>query len=207
MQYNEDFIAFVTKEVLKRLGDGKKAPDISPRAGSTREVIIGVGPAFLLGAAATINGLSHDLVLAEIIAGIEEEGMSARVVKVFKSSDVAVIGKEAAVLSGSGIGIGLQSKGTAIIHQKDLQILSNIELFPQAPLLTMEHYRQIGKNAAKYAKGDSVTPIATQNDPMIRASYQVKAALMHIKETELCDRNKAVEFLAYGGGDYAVSTE
>ncbi|WP_324061047.1 glycerol dehydratase reactivase beta/small subunit family protein, partial [Klebsiella quasipneumoniae] len=27
----------------------------------------------------------------------------------------------------------------------------NLELFPQAPLLTLETYRQIGKNAARYA--------------------------------------------------------
>ena len=154
------------------------------------EVVIAVGPAFGTGAAATINGLPHNQVLSEIKAGIEEEGMDIRILQVFKSSDVAVIGKEAADLSGSGIGIGIQSKGTAIIHQTDLQVLSNIELFPQAPLLTLAHYRQIGKNAAKYAKGDNVTPIATQNDPMIRAAYQVKAAIMHIKETEKADRSK-----------------
>jgi len=155
-----------------------------------KEIIIAVGPAYNTGGAKTINNLPHPTVLSEIRAGIEEEGMDSRTIQVFKSSDVAVIGKEAADLSGSGIGIGIQSKGTAIIHQQDLQILSNIELFPQAPLLTLTIYRQIGKNAAKYAKGENVTPIATQNDPMIRAAYQVKAALMHIKETEKADRNK-----------------
>ena len=116
--------------------------------------------------------------------------MVSRVVKVFKSSDVAFIGLEAAKLSGSGIGIGLHSKGTAIIHQKDLYPLNNLELFPQAPLITLETYRIIGKNAAKYAKGEKVSPIEGKNDPMVRASYQVKAALMHIKETEQVDRHK-----------------
>ena len=33
--------------------------------------------------------------------------------------------------------------------------LSNLELFPQAPLLTLDTYRQIGKNAARYAKRES----------------------------------------------------
>jgi len=164
--------------------------ETAARSHNSSEVIIGVGPAFGSGKAKTIVGLPHNLVLSEIRAGIEEESMYTRVVQVFKSSDVAIIGKEAADLSGSGIGIGIQSKGTAIIHHTDLQILSNIELFPQAPLLTLAHYRQIGKNAARYAKGESVTPIATQNDPMIRAAYQVKAALMHMKETEKVDRNK-----------------
>ena len=44
-----------------------------------------------------------------------------------------------------GIGIGIQSKGTTVIHQRDLLPLSNLELFSQAPLLTLETYRQIGK--------------------------------------------------------------
>ena len=116
--------------------------------------------------------------------------MIPRVVKVFKSSDVAFIGIEAAKLSGSGIGIGLQSKGTALIHQRDLYPLSNLELFPQAPLLNLETYRAIGKNAARYAKGEKVTPIEGRNDPMTRPKYQVKAAVMHIKETELVNRKQ-----------------
>ena len=69
-----------------------------------------------------------------------------------------------------------------------------MELFPQAPLLTLELYRIIGKNAAKYAKGERVIPIATQNDPMVRPKYQVKAALMHTVETELVrDRAEPIE--------------
>ena len=189
LTHDEALIAQITKKVLEHL-HSNQGTITSTKSQNPKEVIIGVGPAYGTGSAKTINDLPHNSVLSEIMAGIEEEGMAMRVVQVFKSSDVAVIGKEAADLSGSGIGIGIQSKGTAIIHQRDLQILSNIELFPQAPLLTLAHYRQIGKNAAKYAKGESVTPIATQNDPMIRARYQVKAALMHIKETEKADRSK-----------------
>ncbi len=62
------------------------------------------------------------------------------------------IAHDAAELSGSGIGIGIQSKGTTVIHQKDLPPLSNVELFSQAPLIDLPTYRAIGKNAAKYAK-------------------------------------------------------
>jgi hypothetical protein len=91
---------------------------------------------------------------------------------------------ESAKLAGSGIGIGIQSKGTTVISQKDLYPLSNLELFPQAPLMTPETYRHIGKNAAKYVKGETVTPVPSVNDPMVRPKYQVKAAIMHIAETE-----------------------
>ena len=127
-----------------------------------------------------------------ICAGIEEEGMTSRVVKVLDTSDVGFMGLEAAKLSGSGIGIGLQSKGTTVIHQKDLYPLSNLELFPQAPLMDLDTYRKIGRNAAKYVKGEKVTPIECTNDPMVRAKYQVKAALLHIIETEQLDPAKGM---------------
>lgn len=160
---------------------------IARKGNNPKEVVIGVGPAFLSEIHHTINGIDLKDVLKTIKAGVEEEGMVPRVVKVLKTSDVCFMALEAAKLSGSGIGIGVQSKGTAVIHQKDLYPLSNLELFPQAPLMTLDTYRAIGKNAARYAKGERVTPIEGKNDPMIRAKYQVKAALMHIKETELVD--------------------
>ena len=49
--------------------------------------------------------------------------------------------------------------------------------------MDLETYRKIGQNAAKYVKGEKVTPVECTNDPMVRAKYQVKAALMHIVET------------------------
>ena len=113
--------------------------------------------------------------------------MVPRVVKILDTSDVCFMALEAAKTSGSGIGIGIQSKGTTVIHQKDLYPLSNLELFPQAPLMDLETYRKIGKNAAKYVKGEQVVPIPCTNDPMSRPKYQVKAALMHIAETEQLD--------------------
>ena len=93
----------------------------------------------------------------------------------------------AAQLSGSEISIGLQSKGTALIHQRDLAPLENLELFPQAPLLDAEAYRLIGKNAARYAKGETPTPVPTKNDQMARPKFQAKAAVMHIKEVKELD--------------------
>lgn len=116
------------------------------------EVVIGLAPAFGEYQHQTICGLSHSDVLREVAAGIEEEGMKVRFVRVLETSDVAFVALRAAKLSGSGIGVGLQSKGTAVIHQKDLFPLTNLELFPQAPVLTLELYRKTGKDAARYAK-------------------------------------------------------
>ncbi|EEQ12254.1 Adenosylcobalamin-dependent diol dehydratase beta subunit [Yersinia mollaretii ATCC 43969] len=155
------------------------------RPGSNQdEVIIAVGPAFGLSQTANIVGIPHKNILRELIAGIEEEGIKARVIRCFKSSDVAFVAVEGNRLSGSGISIGIQSKGTIVIHQQGLPPLSNLELFPQAPLLTLDTYRLIGKNAARYAKRESPQPVPTLNDQMARPKYQAKSAILHIKETK-----------------------
>ena len=148
------------------------------------EVVIGISPTFNDEVSETLSGLNHKDVIREIVAGIEEEGLKTRVIRVYDTADVCFIGKEAASTSGSGIGIGLQSKGTAVIHQKDLYPLSNLELFPQAPLIDLKTYRNIGKNAARYAKLDNPIPIRVKSDCMSRPKFQVKAALFHIKDTE-----------------------
>ena len=41
-------------------------------------------------------------------------------------------------------------------------------------------------------KGEKVTPIECTNDTMVRAKFQVKAALMHIIETEQLDPDKKI---------------
>ncbi len=162
------------------------------KPGSSRdEVVIAVGPAFGLSQTANIVGTPHQEILRELRAGIEEEGLKARVIRCFKSSDVAFIAVEGDRLSGSGICVGVQSKGTTVIHQNGLPPLSNLELFPQAPLITLETYRQIGKNAAKYAKGESPQPVPTLNDQMARPKYQAKSAVLHIKETKYVVPGKA----------------
>ena len=214
MQISEDLIRQITNAVVSQMsqnGQGasssgtNKAPSMAGRSRITeektsykdyprarkgtdpKEVVIGVGAAFQKEITKTIGGIPLDDVLRNVKAGIEEEGMIPRVVKILDTSDVCFMALEAAKLSGSGIGVGIQSKGTTVIHQRDLYPLSNLELFPQAPLMTLETYRQIGQNAAKYVKGEQVVPVPCTNDPMSRPRYQVKAALMHIAETEQLD--------------------
>ena len=165
------------------------------RGTNPREVVIALAPAFGGKQTQTIIGLPHDQVLKEICAGIEEEGLSHRIIRSFKTADVGFIAHEAAKLSGSGIGIGIQSRGTTVIHQKDLPPLSNLELFSQSPLIDLETFRAIGKNAAKYAKGESPSPVPVRNDQMARPKYQAIAALLHIKETQLLDPQKKTQEL------------
>ena len=99
-------------------GDGFLTEIGEARQGTQQdEVIIAVGPAFGLSQTVNIVGLPHKNILREVIAGIEEEGIKARVIRCFKSSDVAFVAVEGNRLSGSGISIGIQSKGTTVIHQ------------------------------------------------------------------------------------------
>lgn len=174
----------VSDMILREIGEAK--PGTSPN-----EVVIALAPAF--GdklKKRTITGIPHAAVLREIMAGIEEEGLKPRVIKVYHTSDLAFIGKRGAELSGSGIAVAIQSRGTTLIHQKDLLPLQNLELFPQAPVITLEMYRQIGRNAARYAKGDSPSPVPQVNDQMARPKYQAIAAVFHIRETQFVDPNK-----------------
>jgi propanediol dehydratase large subunit len=153
------------------------------RGTSRQEVVIAVGPAYGDGLRETINGLRHEEVLAAVVAGIREGGAEPRLVRVRRSSDVAFIAHDGARLSGSGVGVGLQSKGTAVIHRSDLQPLDNLELFGMAPLLTLDSYRAIGRNAAGYAVGQPVGPVPTELDNFARAKLIVATTLMHARET------------------------
>lgn len=148
------------------------------------EVVVAVGPAFGDGLCATINGLPHADVLAAICSGIREEGAEPRLVRVRRSSDVAFIGHDGALLSGSGVAVGVQSKGTALIHRADLQPLDNLELFGMSPLYSLDSYRAIGRNAAGYALGRPVGPVPTLMDNYARAKLIVKTTLLHARETE-----------------------
>ena len=147
------------------------------------EVVIAVGPAFGDGLRSTINGLSHRDVLEAVAEGVRAEGAEPRIVRVRRVSDVAFIGHDGARLSGSRVAVGLQSKGTAIIHRADLEPLDNLELFGMSPLYTLDSYRAIGRNAAGYALGRPVGPVPTEMDNFARAKLIVKTTLLHARET------------------------
>ncbi len=165
--------------------DGRlRQEEVGPAGvGTAQDIVIGVGPAFGSALHRTLSGLSHADVLRELMAGVEEEGLRPRVVKMRHTSDCAVIGHQAAQLSGSGVAIGIQSKGTTIIHRRDLAPLNNLELFPQAPNLSLESYRAIGRNAARYAKGIPASPVPVAIDNMMRLRLIVHTTLMHLRET------------------------
>ena len=208
MKLTEEMLRQIITEVVGQMAGGAAAP--APAAVDTdkplnfiekgpaqeganpKEVVIAVPPGFGTTPTKTIIDIPHSVVLAEVAAGIEEEGLTARFVRNYQTADVAFLAHSAAKLSGSGVGIGILSRGTSVIHQKDLAPLQNLELFPQAPLVEAETFRAIGKNAAKYAKGENPNPVPVKNDPMARPRYQGLAALLHNKEVQFLDPQKKI---------------
>ncbi|MDA8324080.1 MAG: propanediol/glycerol family dehydratase large subunit [Actinomycetota bacterium] len=148
-----------------------------------REVVIGVSPAVGRDVWRCLSGLTVPQVLAELLAGLEEEGCTGRVVRFGDTVDLGRIGLAAARLAGSGIGIGLQGKGTALIHRRDLAPLANLELYSVAPTVTPELYRLLGANAARHAKGATPDPARNPySDEAIEARYHTTViALMALE--------------------------
>ncbi len=159
------------------------------------EVVIGLGPAFADGLDRTLCGLRHGDVLAALAEGIAAQGLTARFVRIHDTADCGLIGWQAARLSGSGIGVGLQSKGTTVITRKGLAPLNNLELFSQAPLLSREAYVQIGANAASHALGKPPLPVPVRVDNMSRLRLIVHAMLMHKREIAAVDEGRAAQDL------------
>ncbi|CAB4868065.1 unannotated protein [freshwater metagenome] len=153
-----------------------------------RDVVIGVSPATARAIWRTLCGLTVDEALDELLAGLEEEGCTGRIVRFNDTIDLGLIGLKAARLAGSGIGIGLQAKGTALIHRRDLTPLANLELYSVAPSLTRGAYRQMGINAGRHAKGSTPEPGRNPySDEAIEARYHTTVVALVAIERECCD--------------------
>ena len=132
-----------------------------------------------------------------IVSGIEEKGGSARIVRMHHTADTSFLGLSAARLSGSGIGIGLQAKGTAVIHHKERLPHNNLELFSNAPITTIDHYLGLGRNAAVYAAGDMPEPVVVHTDgEALGARFHARVALIYAIETGLTSDGAAPEEIA-----------
>ena len=170
-------------------GDSLKATGPAAPGSDPREVVMGLSPGVGRSVWRTLSGLPVIEVLRELLAGLEEEGCRARVVRVNGTLDLGMVGLTAARLSGSGIGIGLQGKGTALIHRRDLPPLANLELYSMAPVITPTLYRLLGTNAGRHAKG--ATPVPARNpytDEAIEARYHTSVIALVALERACVDR-------------------
>ena len=161
---------------------GNAAPGLT-----TGEVVIGLSPAFGTRLFKTLAGEGVSDMLRAVVDGVREAGGTARVVRMHHTADTSFLGLSAARMSGSGVGIGLQAKGTAVIHKADRLPHHNLELFSNAPITTLDHYRRLGANAAAYARGEDPEPVVvpTRGEAM-GARYHAEVALIYAIETGLC---------------------
>jgi propanediol dehydratase large subunit len=158
------------------------------------EVVVGLSAAFGRAIWVALNGMSVAEVLRQLLAGIEEEGLASRLVRVQRSIDLGSIGWTAARLSGSGVSVGLQAKGTALIHRADLPPLANLELFSIAPRITAELYRGLGRNAARYAKGLAPEPLLLpESSEPLGPRYHARVVRLVAIERELAAEQDPVE--------------
>ncbi len=161
-----------------------------------REVVIGLSPAYGSQLFRTLADHSLSDVLRELLAGIAAGGGRARVVRFHHTADTSFLGLSAASLSGSGVGIGIQAKGTAVIHHADRLPHNNLELFSNAPITSLAHYRALGENAAVYARGDLPDPVVVPTrGEALGARFHARVALIYAIETGLTVDGAAPEEL------------
>ena len=184
--------AFVGSELI---AIGAASASMDPR-----DVVIGVSPATGIAIGRTLCGLTTVEAIDELLAGLEEEGCVGRIVRVNDTIDLGLIGLIAAKLSGSGIGIGLQAKGTALIHRRDLTPLANLELYSVAPTLDRAAYRQLGINAGRHAKGSTPEPQRNPySDEAIEARYHTTVVSLVAIERQHCRPGAAPELMELRG--------
>jgi propanediol dehydratase large subunit len=165
-----------------------------------RDVVIGLSPAVGRDVWCCLSGMTVTAVLAELLAGLEEEGCTGRLVRFNDTVDLGRIGLAAARLAGSGVGIGLQGKGTALIHRRDLAPLANLELYSVAPSVTPELYRLLGANAARHARGGTPDPARNPySDEAIEARYHTTVIALMALERAWVKPDAAPEELSQKG--------
>jgi propanediol dehydratase large subunit len=186
-------------EFARHVEGGISLKEMGPAAvgADPREVVIGVSPAFGVKLFRTLSGIPVDELLKAIVAGIEAGGGVARIVRLKHTADTSFLGLSAARLSGSKVGIGIQAKGTAVIHHADRLPHNNLELFSNAPITTLKHYRGLGFNAARHAQGQLPEPVVVPNRGEAMGSrYHARVALIYAIETSLAVDGAAPEEIA-----------
>ena len=157
-----------------------------------RDVVIGISPAFGLKLYQTTAGHALSEVLGVMIDAIRKRGLNPRVVRFRHTADTSFLGLSAAQLAGSGIGIGIQAKGTAVIHQRGRLPHNNLELFSNAPITRIEHYRGLGANAAAYALGEMPEPVVVpQRGEAMGSRHHARVAMIYAIETAIIEEGAA----------------
>lgn len=154
------------------------------------DIVVGISPAFAnKGTAAEIYG-NHFLILEKIVEGIEEAGMSAAVVKIYHTDDLAEIAKLSAGFSGTGIGIGIQSKGMVRINHAEHSAEDSLEASFNMPFSSFSLFKEIGINAVEYARGLKPLRVSDKIKPGGLTNYQMTMIRLSSEESVFINRRK-----------------
>lgn len=158
------------------------------------DVVIGISAAFGVQLFQTTGELALSDVLRALVRGVEAGGARPRILRMHHTADTSFLGLTAAQMAGSGYGIGIQAKGTAVIHARGRMPHNNLELFSNAPITTLAHYEQLGRNAASFALGEPPEPVVVPTEGQaLGARYHAQVALLHAIETGLTVPGRAPE--------------
>ncbi len=90
----------------------------------------------------------------------------------------------------------MNAKGTAVIHQSGRLPHNNLELFSNAPITMVEHYRSLGANAAAYALGEMPDPVVVpQRGEAMGSRYHARTAMIYAIETGLTEEGAPPELV------------
>ena len=173
-----------------------RAAGTAGESADPHDVVIGISPAFGLKLFQTTAGHRLSDVLRVLMEGITSRGLKPRIVRFRHTADTSFLGLSAARLAGSGIGIGIQAKGTAVIHQRERLPHNNLELFSNAPITSLAHYRGLGANAAAYALKEMPEPVVVpQRGEAMGSRYHARTAMIYAIETALTEEGAAPELV------------
>jgi len=116
--------------------------------------------------------------------------MSAAVVKIYHTDDLAEIAKLSAGFSRTGIGIGIQSKGMVRINHADHMAEDSLEVSFNMPFSSFSLFKEIGINAVEYARGLKPLRVSDKIKPGGLTSYQITMIKLSSEESVFINRRK-----------------
>jgi propanediol dehydratase large subunit len=169
---------------------------VATEADDAKDVVIGISPAFGLKLFQSTAGHRLSDLLSVMTEAIRKRGLTPRIVRFRHTADTSFLGLSAARLAGSGVGIGIQAKGTAVIHQRGRLPHNNLEIFSNAPITMIEHYRGLGANAASYALGEMPEPVVVpQRGEAMGSRHHARTAMIYAIETGLTEEGAPPELV------------
>jgi hypothetical protein len=154
------------------------------------DVVVGISPAYANKGTAPEIYSNHFMILEKIVEGVEEAGMSAAVLKIYHTDDLAEIAKLSAGFSSTGIGIGIQSRGMVRINHAEYSAEDSLEVSFNMPFSSYSLFKEIGINAVEYARGAKPLRVSDKIKPGRLTNYQINMIKLSSEESAFINRRK-----------------